>query len=263
MSDSATPPPLSIRGLSVAYDGDPVLEGVDLDLRAGSLVAIVGPNGAGKSTLLRAALGLVPTLPGARVEFFGRPFAEVRRSVSFLPQRESVDWDFPARVVDVVAMGLYGELGLWKRLRRRHVEAAHAALARVGMEEFVDRQIGQLSGGQQKRVFLARSLVQGASLFLLDEPFAGVDATSEAIIGRELEALRDAGATVVVVHHDLAVVRRTFDRCVLLCGGVEAEGPVEEVLTAERVARAYGGIVPLALMDADRPSGERRSEARP
>lgn len=255
MTAPSQPPPLSIRGLSVAYDGKTVLGDVELDLRSSALIAIVGPNGAGKSTLLRAALGLVDPLPGARVEFFGKPFADVRRSVSFLPQREQVDWDFPARVIDVVAMGLYGELGLWRRLRREHVNAAREALERVGMDSFADRQIGQLSGGQQKRVFLARSLVQGARLFLLDEPFAGVDVTSEAIIARELQALRDDGATVVVVHHDLATVRRNFDDCVLLNGRVDAAGSVEEVLTTSQLARAYGGVLPVEAITASTDAG--------
>ncbi|MEO0480905.1 MAG: metal ABC transporter ATP-binding protein [Planctomycetota bacterium] len=248
--------PLRVRGLSVDYGSGPVLDGIDLGLPSGRLIAVVGPNGAGKSSFLRAALGFTPAQTGANVTFFGRPLAEVRRRVAYMPQRESVDWEFPASVSDVVLMGLYGQLGLLRRVRSSHRAAAMDALERVGMQEFAGRQIGELSGGQQKRVFLARTLVQGADLFLMDEPFAGVDAVSESIIARELAALRDAGSTVLVVHHDLAAVRRSFDDCVLLNRQVWATGSVGEVLTAEHVASAYGGIVPIALIEMDRARGK-------
>ncbi|MEM8882958.1 MAG: metal ABC transporter ATP-binding protein [Planctomycetota bacterium] len=245
-------PALRVQDLTVAYGSETVLEGATFEVPAAQLAAVVGPNGAGKSTLLRAALGLLRPKSGARVEFFGRPFGEVRAKVAFMPQREAVDWDFPARVIDVVLMGLYAEIGWFRRVRPQHREAARAALARVGLSDVEKRQIGELSGGQQKRVFLARTIVQGAELFLLDEPFAGVDAYSERIIGRELGALRDAGATVLVVHHDLTAVLRDFDYAVLLNRRVAAAGPVREAITAPLVAEAYGGVVPLALLDQDR-----------
>lgn len=241
-----------MRGLSVAYAAQLALEAIDLELSPGRLIGVVGPNGAGKSTLLRATLGLVPAQRGAQVEFFGRPLAAVRRRVAYMPQRESIDWDFPASAVDVVTMGLYREIGWFRRIRGQHRDAAHAALARVGLDDLAARQIGELSGGQQKRVFLARTLVQGADLILMDEPFAGVDASSEAIIARELAALRDAGATVAVVHHDLLTVRRSFDDCVLLNKTLLAYGPASQVLTAERVAEAYDGVVPLSLIEHER-----------
>ncbi len=244
------PSPLRVRGLTVAYGAEPVVDDVGFELAPAQLVAIVGPNGGGKSTMLRATLGLEPARDGAEVEFFGRPLAEVRRRVAYMPQREQIDWHFPARVIDVVLMGLYGEIGWLRRLRGEHRDAARAALDRVGMLGYAKRQIGELSGGEQKRVFLARTIVQGAELFIMDEPFAGIDAVSQSIIERELEALRDGGATVVVVHHDLVSVLRTFDSCVLLNRHVRGTGPVGEVLTAERVADAYGGVVPLALVEA-------------
>ncbi|MCR9243889.1 MAG: metal ABC transporter ATP-binding protein [bacterium] len=252
-SDPITPPPLRVSGLTLAYGDERVLDDIQLELPTSQLIAIVGPNGAGKSSLLRSVLGLAQSQGNPVVEFFGQRLTEVRRRIAFMPQRERVDWNFPTRVVDVVTMGLYGEIGWLRRIRGHHRNAALAALERVGMAELATRQIGELSGGQQKRVFLARTLVQGADLFLLDEPFAGVDARSEEIIARELQALRDAGSTVAVVHHDLTAVRRSFDYCVLLNRRVLAAGPVAEVLTAERVADAYDGVVPLALLDATRP----------
>ena len=261
---AGTAPPLRVRGLTVSLGSERVVEAVDLDVPHAKLVAVVGPNGGGKSTLLRGALGLRPVHANSRVEFFGRPLDAVRRDVAYMPQREQVDQDFPIRVIDVVLMGLYGEIGWFGRVRGVHRERARAALERVGMAEFEKRQIGELSGGQQKRVFLARTIVQGAKLFLLDEPFAGVDAVSEAVIVRELAALRDAGATVVVVHHDLMAVSRTFDVCVLINRRVFGAGAVADVLTAERVAEAFDGVVPMALVERDRRAGSARAvEERP
>ena len=189
--------PVSIRGLSVAYQDLPVVDDVSLDIVPGSMTAIVGPNGAGKSTLLKSALGLVPARSG-RVAFFGEPFQRVRRRVAFVPQRAAVDWDFPATAVDVVLMGLYAELGPLRFAGSRHRSRARAALDRVGLADLADRQIGRLSGGQQQRVFLARALAQDAELTLLDEPFAGVDAATEQAIVAVLKSLNDAGPTAVV-----------------------------------------------------------------
>ena len=199
---------LAVRGMTVSYGERPVVFSVDATIPTGTMTAIIGPNGAGKSTLLKAALGIVAPLSGTAA-FFGQPLDRVRARVAYVPQRASVDWDFPARVFDVVLMGLSRELGLLGRVLATHRERVARALSRVGMEDFADRQIGQLSGGQQQRVFLARALVQAADIYLLDEPFAGVDAATERAIVRVLTELRDEGRTVVAVHHDLSTVRDT------------------------------------------------------
>jgi manganese/zinc/iron transport system ATP- binding protein len=229
-----------VRGLTVAYGGEPAVASVDMTVEPGSMTAIVGPNGAGKSTLLKAVLGIVPRLAGT-VLVHGRPLERSRGEVAYVPQRASVDWDFPARVLDVVLMGMSRELGLLKPVRARHRDRAMDCLARVGMEDFAARQIGQLSGGQQQRVFLARALAQGASLYLLDEPFAGVDAATERAVLSVLAALRAEGATVVAVHHDLATVRGHFSHVLLMNVKRIAEGPVDRVFTAANLQATYGG----------------------
>lgn len=239
---------LHVEDLTVAYGADPVLWDIDLDIPPGVMAAIVGPNGAGKSSLLKAALGLVRPVAG-HVRMFGLPLREVRRRIAYVPQRAAVDWDFPATALDVVQMGLYGRLGWLRRPGRAEREAARKALAEVGMEDYADRQIADLSGGQQQRVFLARALVQGADLYLLDEPMAGVDATTERVIVALLHRLRDAGRTIVVVHHDLQTVARYFDWLVLLNKRIVAQGPVAEVYTAAALRRAFGGQA--ALIGAD------------
>jgi len=244
--------PLAVSGLSVAYQGQTVLRRVDFELPAGSLMGVVGPNGAGKSTLLKACLNLIPTSSG-EVRFFGRPYRDVRHRVAYIPQRESVDWDFPVRAVDVVAMGLYRQIGWFRPVRKRHLDQAHAALAKMGIAELAGRQIDQLSGGQQQRVFLARALVQGADLYLMDEPFAAVDASTERAIVEILRGLRAAGKTAVVIHHDLQSVRDYFDRVLLLNGRVIATGPVEETFTAENLQAAYQGR--LVVLDRLSESG--------
>jgi len=235
--------PLALRGLTVSYGGDPVVFSVDMTVQPGAMTAIIGPNGAGKSTLLKAALGLQPALAG-QVTAWGMPLARQRDRIAYVPQRASVDWDFPTTALDVVLMGLYRELGLLRRTRKHHRDRARACLARVGMERFADRQIGQLSGGQQQRVFLARALAQNADLYLLDEPFAGVDAATEAAIISVLHALRDAGKTVVAVHHDLATVTRYFDRVFLINRRRMGEGPVESAFTDAALTATYGGHLP-------------------
>ncbi|WP_181705489.1 metal ABC transporter ATP-binding protein [Chthonobacter rhizosphaerae] len=232
--------PLSVRNLTVAYQDMPAVSAASVDVQAGSLTAIVGPNGAGKSTLLKAALDLIPRREG-RVAFWGRPFKAARRRVAYVPQRAAVDWDFPATALDVVLMGLYAEMGLVRFARRRHKEKARAALARVGMGDLADRQIGRLSGGQQQRVFLARALAQDADLTLLDEPFAGVDAATEAAIVDVLRDLNAAGRTIVAVHHDLGSVTSIFDRVILMAGRVVAAGPTAEVFTPDLLEATYGG----------------------
>lgn len=232
--------PLAIRGLTVSYGQQPVVFSVDMTVVPGSMTAIVGPNGAGKSTLLKTALGIVKPLSG-QITCYGVPMRQALGRVAYVPQRASIDWDFPARVIDVVQMGLYRELGLLGRLRGDHRARAMAALDRVGMQDFASRQIGQLSGGQQQRVFLARALAQQADLYLLDEPFAGVDAATEKAIIAVLKALRDEGKTVVAVHHDLATVAEYFDRAFLINSRRIAEGPVDQAITPETLALAYGG----------------------
>ena len=240
--------PLAIRGLTVSYGQKAAIFNIDASVPAGAMLAIVGPNGAGKSTLLKAALGIVPKLSGS-VSVFGKPIEEARQRVAYVPQRASVDWDFPTRVIDVVLMGLYRELGLLRWTGKRHREKALSCLERVGMAEFAHRQIGQLSGGQQQRVFLARALAQDADLYLLDEPFAGVDAATEKAIIDVLKSLRAEGRTVVCVHHDLATVSAYFDHVLLINVRVVAQGPVDEAFTAQNLQATYGGRLATAHID--------------
>lgn len=240
--------PLAIRGMTVSYGQKPAVFSIDATMPEGSLTAIIGPNGAGKSTLLKAVLGIVPRLAGeARV--FGQPIDKARGRVAYVPQRSSVDWDFPTRVVDVVLMGLYRELGLLRPVRPAHRERARACLERVGMADFADRQIGQLSGGQQQRVFLARALAQEADLYLLDEPFAGVDAATERAIIDVLKALKSERRTVICVHHDLATVTDYFDHVLLINVRKIAEGPVARAFTADNLQATYGGRLATAHID--------------
>lgn len=240
--------PLSIRGLTVSYGQKPAVFSVDMTVQPGSMTAIIGPNGAGKSTMLKAALGVISPLSG-QVQVFGLPLEDQRARIAYVPQRASVDWDFPTRVIDVVLMGLYRQVGLLGRMRGRHVERARQCLARVGMQDFAERQIGQLSGGQQQRVFLARALAQNADIYLLDEPFAGVDAATEKAIIAVLQSLREEGKTVVAVHHDLATVTEYFDNVFLINTRKIAEGPVSEAFTAQTLQATYGGRLATAQMD--------------
>jgi len=231
---------LEFHDLTVAYHTKPVLWDVDLLVPGGRLVGVVGPNGAGKSTLLKAALDLVPLTSGY-VHVFGQPYRKARSRVAYVPQRESVDWDFPASVLDVVLMGRYGRRGWFRRPGADDRSAARTALERVGMAEYADRQISRLSGGQQQRSFLARALVQEADLYLMDEPFAGVDAVTERSIVEILTGLRDQGRSVVCVHHDLQTVPEYFDWVVLLNMRLIAAGPVAEAFTTEKLQATYGG----------------------
>ena len=240
--------PLAIRGLTVSYGEKPAVFSVDMTVQPGQMTAIIGPNGAGKSTLLKAALGIVAPVSG-RVTIFGRPLSEQRARIAYVPQRASVDWDFPTRVIDVVLMGLYRELGLLGRIKGSHRTKALNCLERVGMADFASRQIGQLSGGQQQRVFLARALAQDADLYLLDEPFAGVDAATEKAIITVLKSLREAGKTVVVVHHDLATVVEYFDNVFLINTRRVAEGPVAQAFTEATLQAAYGGRLATTQLD--------------
>jgi len=250
---------LDIHDMTVAYDRRPVLWNIDLTLNKPGLTAIVGPNGAGKSTLIKAVMGLIPMASG-RVTSWGRPVGEQLSRIGYVPQRESVDWDFPINVVDTVLMGTYGELGWFRRPKRRHRERAMQCLERVGMQKFAKRQIGQLSGGQQQRVFLARALAQQADLYFMDEPMAGVDATTERIIFELLKTLRDAGRTIVVVHHDLRTVKEYFDDVVLLNVRVVASGSVESTFTAEKLQATYGGR--LSILDTMAEAVRMQRETR-
>lgn len=237
---------LHVEDLTVSYHGKPVLWDIDFNVPPGVMAAIIGPNGAGKSTLIKSVLGLVPSVAG-HITLHGLSYRRARRRVGYVPQRSSVDWDFPTTALDVVIMGLYGRLGWLKRPGRRERSEAMQALEMVGMQDFASRQISQLSGGQQQRVFLARALVQKADVYFLDEPMAGVDATTERAIVDILRRLRDEGKTVIVVHHDLQTVRSYFDWLVILNVRVIAQGPVEKIYTAEHLRRAYGGQI--ALLD--------------
>jgi manganese/zinc/iron transport system ATP- binding protein len=233
---------IEVRDLTVAYRDQPVLWDVDLTVPTGVLMAVVGPNGAGKTTLIKALLDLLKPAAG-EVRFFGDTYRRQRRRVAYVPQRGSVDWDFPTNALDVVSMGLYGQIGWVRRVGRAHRDLARQALARVGMEAFAHRQISQLSGGQQQRVFLARALVQDADVYLMDEPFQGVDATTERAIVQILRDLRGRGRTVVVVHHDLQTVPEYFDHALLINVRKIASGPVEEVFTDENLRLTYGGRI--------------------
>lgn len=232
--------PLAVSGLTVSYNRKPVLWNVDYVAPAGGRIAIIGPNGAGKSTFIKAVLGLVPRLAG-EVTVFGGSVASQRGLIGYVPQRESVDWDFPASALDVVAMGLYGKIGWGRPVRRRHRELARGHLAQVGMADFADRQIGQLSGGQQQRVFLARALAQDAQLYLMDEPFAGVDAATERAIVDILRDLDRRGKTVICVHHDLQTAADYFDHALILNLRKIADGPMAIAFTPESLQAAYGG----------------------
>ncbi len=235
---------LEVSHLTVCYDRKPALWEADLSIPTGCMAGIAGPNGAGKSTFLNAILGLLPVTSGS-VRFFGQDYRQVRHRVAYVPQRESVDWEYPICARDVVAMGLYREMGLFRRVGKAQREKADAALDRVGMVDYGDRQIGQLSGGQQQRVFLARAEVQQADLYVMDEPFAGIDATTEKVILQLMTELRDAGATLLCVHHDLPTVADYFDHLILMNLRVVASGEMHETFTKEKLTQCYGGRLEL------------------
>lgn len=240
-----TPTPLfalEIEDLTVAYNSKPAIWDVDLQVPPGVLMAIVGPNGAGKSTLIKSALKLIPRTAG-KVRFLGKPYEEARQLVGYVPQRGSVDWDFPTSVIDVVMMGLYGKLGWFRRPGRAERALAMHALEQVELQDFAERQISQLSGGQQQRAFLARALVQDAQIYFMDEPFAAVDAVTERAIVAILQELRARDKTVLVVHHDLQTVPNYFDWVALLNVELIAQGPTAVVFTPENLRRTYGGRV--------------------
>lgn len=235
---------LKVNSLTVGYTRKPVLWGIDFEIPQGKIVGIVGPNGAGKSTLLKSIMGVIPITNGS-VKIFDESLDEVRKRVSYVPQRESVDWDFPASVFDVVMMGRYGRLGLLNRPRRADKEVVLDCLEKVGMADFSKRQISQLSGGQQQRVFIARALAQQADFYLLDEPFAGVDAATEETIIQLLRKMSEENKTLIVVHHDLQSVKKYFDWIIMLNVNLVAYGPTETTFTEENIQKTYGGKLTL------------------
>lgn len=233
-------PAIEVRNLTVSYGPSPALLDVSLSIEPGQLVGVIGPNGSGKSTLIKAILGFVRPDFG-EVKLFGQPVDQAKGRVAYVPQRGSVDWDFPVTVREVALMGRYGHVPWWRDLGRDDLAEADKALEMVRMKDFVHRQIGQLSGGQQQRVFMARALAQGADILLLDEPFAGVDAATERAILDVLRLSREAGRTLVVVHHDLATAAEYFDTLVLVKQRLFAVGPPSAVLQAELLSEVYEG----------------------
>lgn len=249
-SDHDPAVPISIHDMTVAYDRRPVLWDIDYAAPEGALIGIIGPNGAGKSTLIKACLDLVPCASGS-VRFYGKPYREQRRLVGYVPQRETVDWDFPASALDVVTMGCYGRIPWCMPPRRRHRRHALECLEQVGLADFAKRQISKLSGGQQQRVFLARALAQDARIYFMDEPFSGVDAATEVAIIGLLQSMKAEGKTVVVVHHDLQTVRDYFDHVLLLNMRIVAAGSVDAVFTPENLQHTYGGRLTLLAEAAE------------
>lgn len=246
-------PAVAVNDLTVAYRENPVLWDLDLTVNAGTLTAIIGPNGAGKSTLIKTIMGLIKPSAGD-VKIFGKSYREQRHLVGYVPQRGSVDWDFPTTVLDVVTMGRYGKLGWIRRPGKADSQAALEALQKVGMVDFATRQISQLSGGQQQRVFLARALVQDAQVYFMDEPFAGVDATTEQAILKLLRDLQSRGRTVLVVHHDLETVKQYFDHIVILNVELVAAGPMATTFTPENLRLAYGARLNAGVAESPTPS---------
>lgn len=238
--ESSKEPILDVRDMSIAYHKQRVVEEVSFQIPPGKLVGIIGPNGAGKSTLIKGILEFIPTLSG-EVKIAGKPLRQQRKLVGYVPQRGSVDWDFPTTALDVVVMGRYGQIGMMRRVKKEDKALAYAMLEKVGMAPFANRQISQLSGGQQQRVFLARALAQNAQLYFMDEPFVGVDAATEKAIITLLTHLKQEGKTVIVVHHDLQTVQDYFDWVILLNKCLIAIGPTEEVFTMDRLQHTYGG----------------------
>ena len=249
--------PIQIHDMTIAYQKKPVLWDVELDVPEGKLVGIIGPNGAGKSTMIKAIMELVPKASGW-VKIYGKPYGDMRKMIGYVPQRESVDWDFPISALDVVLMGRYGQVGWVRRPNKEDRRLSMEALDKVGMSEFSGRQISQLSGGQQQRVFLARALVQDARIYMMDEPFAGVDAATERAIIEILVILREEGKTILVVHHDLQTVTEYFDWVIMLNMRVVASGPTSEVFTEEKLQKTYGGRLTV-LSQAAQAMAEQQS----
>ena len=249
---------IDVNHLTVCYDRKPAVWEANLTVDQGSMTGIIGPNGAGKSTFLKAMLGLIPAASGS-VKFFGKNYRQERHRIAYIPQRESVDWQFPVNALDVVTMGLYDQIGWCRPVRKKHRQLAMDALERVGIAELAKRQISHLSGGQQQRTFLARALVQDADLYLMDEPFAAVDAATELAIVDILRELKKREKTAVVIHHDLQSVPDYFDYVILLNMRIVAHGPVAETFTPENLQKTYGGR--LTLLEEVTEAMRRREQS--
>lgn len=241
---------IEVHNLTVAYGGGPVLWDIDFSLPTGKIIGVIGPNGSGKTTLLKAIMGLLQPSSGF-VKIFNKSLDDVRERVAYVPQRESVDWDFPASVFDVVMMGRYRKKNILKKTNKADIEIVEKSIEKVGLTQFRNRQISQLSGGQQQRVFIARALAQKADLYLMDEPFAGVDAGTESSILELLQEMKAAGKTVIIIHHDLQTVSEYFDYLVLLKTRLIAKGTLQEVFTKENLSNAYGGQLTLLAKVVD------------
>ncbi len=251
--------PIQIHDMTIAYHKKPVLWDVDLDVPEGQLVGIIGPNGAGKSTMIKAIMELVPKASGW-VKIYGKDYSEMRKIIGYVPQRESVDWDFPISALEVVLMGRYGHIGWMRRPGKEDRRIARESLDKVGMGDFAERQISQLSGGQQQRVFLARALAQDARIYMMDEPFAGVDAATERAIIDILVTLREQGKTILVVHHDLQTVTEYFNWVIMLNMRVVASGLTHEVFTDENLQKTYGGRLTVLSQAAQAMAEQRRGD---
>lgn len=251
--------PIQIHDMTIAYHKKPVLWDVDLDVPEGQLVGIIGPNGAGKSTMIKAVMDLVPKASGW-VKIYGKDYGEMRKIIGYVPQRESVDWDFPINALDVVLMGRYGHIGWMRRPGKEDRRLARESLDKVGMGDFAERQISQLSGGQQQRVFLARALAQDARIYMMDEPFAGVDAATERAIIDIMVTLREQGKTILVVHHDLQTVTEYFNWVIMLNMRVVASGLTREVFTDENLQKTYGGRLTVLSQAAQAMAEQRRGD---
>jgi manganese/zinc/iron transport system ATP- binding protein len=256
-AEAAAPPPVEVHDLTVSYDKRPVLWNVDVSFPEGQIIGIIGPNGAGKSTLIKAIMGLLPCESGW-VRIYGESLARRRRDVGYVPQRESVDWDFPVTVRDVVLMGTYGRLGLFRRPGRAERELCEKCLDQVGLTALGDRQISNLSGGQRQRVFLARALAQDCRIYLMDEPFVGVDAATEQAIIELLRSMQQQGRTLLVVHHDLQTAPEYFDSILMLNLRLVAFGPTRDVFTASLLQKTYGGRLTILAEAAEQVAGTRR-----
>lgn len=229
---------VEVRNLCVSYYGNEVIRNINFSFDCGKLIGIIGPNGAGKSTLMKAIIGLIPIDKG-KISFHGRPIKTIRKKIAYVPQRSDIDWDFPITVRDTVLLGTYPKLGVFHRPKKKEKQLAKKCLEKVGMIEYSHRQIGELSGGQQQRIFLARALAQEADYFFLDEPFVGIDVSSEEVIIQILKKLRDEGKTVFVVHHDLTKVENYFDDLILINKELIESGSVQSVFKPELISKAY------------------------
>jgi manganese/zinc/iron transport system ATP- binding protein len=256
-SENHNPPPIEVHDLTVSYDKKPVLWNIDVAIPEGQIVGIIGPNGAGKSTLIKAMMGLMPAESGW-VKIYGEPLAKQRHLVGYVPQRESVDWDFPVTVRDVVLMGTYGRLGLFRRPGKAERELCDKCLEQVGMAAYANRQIANLSGGQRQRVFLARALAQDSRIYLMDEPFVGVDAATESAIIELLRSLKEQRRTLLVVHHDLQTAAEYFDSILMLNMRLVAFGRTTEVFTTPLLQKTYGGRLTILAEAAEQVAGTRR-----